>query len=261
MNRDALPYRIATTLLRPFQYLPNGPLKAQLRERLWALAGSGIFLRPLHLPRDDLLIDSGDTVVLVGCQRVEKIEAVLELIGPSGDLFIVEANSDAVDSLSNHQDADTVEIIHAAVWTDEFEAEIGVKEAMYPAVRVLEGEQYTEKDYDKTQEVQAAPLHKLLPKNTSPDYIEIAVNGTEPSVLQGCLQTLQQSGSRVYLKNYGVGGNDEPDRTPALMSRLQTIDYNAVFSPTRPWFGRIEPHDPDADILAQPQTDAGFFSF
>lgn len=255
MDRTAVPHRIASTVLQPFRRWDGGRPKVRLRAALWRLVGSGILMRGLHLPRDDLLIEPGDTVVLVGCQRLSKLDTVLELVGRDGRVITVEPNPDAYTKLKNSGKSERVTLIHAAVWDCETEATIGVGTATTPAVRVLDGGQYDASAYDRTEEVRGAPLHQLLPDGISPDYIEIAVNGTEPTVLRGCLDTLRESGARVFLKNYGIGGNGEPARTPELMSLLYSIKYAYSFAPTRPWFGRVQPHDPDGDILGYPSGD------
>lgn len=255
MDRATLPHRIASTVLQPFRRWDGGQRKARLRAGLWRLAGSGILMRRIHLPRDDLLIEPGDTVVLVGCQRLSKLDAVLELVGGDGRVIIVEPNPDAYTRLLKYETAERVTLIHAAVWESETDATIGVGTSTTPSVRVLDGGQYDASAYDRTEKVRAAPLHQLLPDGLSPEYIEIAVNGTEPTVLRGCLDTLRESGSRVLLKNYGIGGNDEPARTPQLISLLNGIKYAYAFAPTRPWYGRIRPHDPDGDILGYPSGD------
>lgn len=249
MDRAAVPHRIASTALQPFRRWDGGRRMVRLRAALWRLAGSGVLMRGLHLPRADLLIDPGDKVVLIGCQRLSKLDTVLELVGRDGRVTIIEANPDACTKLKGYGTSERVTLIHAAVWDSETDATIGVGTATTPSVRVLDGGQYDASAYDRTEEVRAAPLHLLLPNGLSPDYIEIAVNGTEPTVLRGCLDTLRESGSRIFLKNYGIGGNGEPARTPQLMSLLNNIKYSYAFAPTRPWYGRVRPHDPDGDIL------------
>lgn len=251
MNRDSLPHRGASAVLVPFRHLPSDKRKDKLRAAIWSVAGAGIVSKRAHLPRDDLLIDSNDTVILVGCQRPKRIESVLEVSGPDGTVVIIEPNPTGIETLRKHNTSSRVKFIEAAVWNEESDDLAGLMDDKNRLVQI-NNERINADGYNVVNGIRAEPLDSLLPDWICPDYVEVLVNGSEPFVLEGCLDELEKSQARILLKNFGYKSNHR-STSAELTELLSSIGYKATFAPGRIFSNRIEGNHPDGDILAQPR--------
>lgn len=195
--RTLIPKSLGIAVINLF---PEGRLKFSLRALGYRLLG--------HIPYS-ALANSGDTVVQAGCWRTETMEEWADIVGPGGEVLIIEANPVNVDILeleAERRDLSNVTIVQSAVWNEQSEVTLQVKTAS-KANKVRESSTFSvshpNDSYEEEEVVSARPIDQIINNAgvSSPDHIHVTVSGAEREAIAGMEQTLQQSGVRVFVRS------------------------------------------------------------
>lgn len=234
----------------PFSFLPNGRTKDKLRAFLFSYFSTPYLTDWLKLPRQELLIEKGDAVVMIGTSSASRVHLLADLVGPSGEVYIFEPSS--INYLKVKRAAmeyDFIVVDDRGAWNEQGEKRMALSSLTNGGHRVTEEATELPHDmYNEEQVIQVDTLDNLLGEySVSPDYLEVATAGTELQVLQGATETLSNE-MRLFVKSWGVAAHDIQDSKHDIESMLTRKGFNITTSRIREKQGTTG--IPDGDIFA-----------
>lgn len=244
------PTKTVTIPLEVFRHFPAGSLKNNLRSVAFEQLGSPRGHPRLYLPRKQLLIEPGDTLIQVGTPNVGRISLYAKLLGNNGEGIIFEPNKNNYQKLLNSaSEYSNIQIDPRAVSDSSSTVTMEVASDTPGGDRLPNlSAPDVPYEFDTTQEVEARTLDELVSDyEAEPDYIEIMINGTEPEALKGATQVMDEFSPRMLIKSYAVGVR-ENTRVDEVVEVLEEHDYQISFAPVR----KSVPNEgsPDGDIFA-----------
>lgn len=185
------------------EYVPGRRLNHLLFLGIFKLIGSG---------PEELLIDKGDSAIMVGSPNPEQIHRFASLTGERGTVLFIEPHPDNAASLRTAaSEYDNVTVIEKGVWSSKGTQELMLAHPNHPGDNkipvddIQHDNDYREENYNESIEIDVDTLDNIVGENDlQPDYIEIAVNGAELEVLHGLSNTLETylSLSRLFVKGH-----------------------------------------------------------
>lgn len=242
--------RVARVLMTPYRWVPNGRFKDAVRTGLFgALGASPVASLPwLRLPRKSLLIDPGDTAVVVGAQSEDRVPLISRLVGGDGTGVFIEPAERSYETLARAATRyDNIDVVRCAAWNEHDTYTLYTREGSYNAGRIGIDPSDYDVEYDRRERVTAKPLDDVLAdRSLEPDYVEVMVNWTELPVLEGGISTFRTCGPRLLIKGYGAG-TPEDDDVDSIVELLESQGYRTVRAPITT---SATPHGPEGDVFA-----------
>lgn len=194
-----------------------------------------------------MLIDRGDTVVLVGTPNPDRVHQLHDYVGTSGRVLILEPVPENYKQLIEGANRYSNVTIDSRAAGSKVEnkimpvADVG-NDQICPTDSPIAGQETIEIKFDLIDNI-------LSEYNICPDFIEVMVNGNEGEVLKGMSDTLRKRNARLLIKSFGYNTNVREDDNQVYQI-LQKADYRLIRSPARD--SPPSPGSPDGDILALP---------
>ncbi len=185
-----------------FRAMPEGKVKYQLRSRIMRA-------RPSIAP--ELLVNSGETVVLVGFHRIDSVMLWSDLVGPKGRILVIEAVPEYVDNLrsnlEHHLNWPLNNITYCAKGVDSQKGsgsiEIGQRAGFNKLHNREVDDGLKEDDYTHTIDIDTDTLDNIINEFGfhDVDHIQMTISGLELAALQGADRTLKADGLRIHIRS------------------------------------------------------------
>lgn len=183
---------------------------AHLRQRL----AECVLQFKQNVPRE-MMISSGDTVVQIGTPQTETVRRIAKAIGKRGKAVVVEADETNVNRLRNWLDSraiSNVKLVHQAAADRKGVLTFLVSKKWSGNHRLLDDSIVNDNDQLEIDATGSDYLRKEVPADTVDgicaannidhiDYIEIAINGAELTVLKTMPEILKKT-NRLFVKGH-----------------------------------------------------------
>lgn len=207
--------------------LPTRTLKHQASLLLFNTIGS--------IPRE-LIIDSGDSAVMVGTPNSSRVDSFGELITPGGRALFIEPHPDNHARLREAaMQYDTVTVDDRGAWSKsgtqklKLAADSNPADHKIPVENIEHDNDYRGENYTDSIEIQVEQLDRILSDhNIHPNYIEIMVNGAELEVLKGASKILRDSHPRLLVKGHARETNTGTPINRQIVELLTEYDYKTA---------------------------------
>lgn len=175
------------------------------------------------IPRE-LVIETGDSTVMVGSPNAARLREFAGLTGSSGRVLFVEPEPENVRVLERA----AADYHHAAVddrgaWTESDTRELLLADESNPADHKVPVEgvehdnDYRSENYNAAVEIEVEP-----------DYVEIMVNGAEMEVLEGATRVLETASPTLYVKGHARSVDSGDPINERIAAFLEEYGYRAV---------------------------------
>lgn len=222
------------------EYIPGRRLNHLVFLAIFKLLGSG---------PEELLIDEGDSAIMVGSPNPEQVHRFASLTGAEGTVLFIEPHPDNAASLRTaSSEYDYVTVIEKGVWSSKGTQELMLAHPNHPGDNkipvngIQHDNDYRKENYNESIEIDVDTLDNIVEENhIQPDFIEIAVNGAELEVLRGLTNTLEAYLPRLFVKGHPrEEGTGKPINT-RIVDLLHEHGYQAVIgAATEPTVGDSE---------------------
>lgn len=212
-----------------FYHLPAGSYKNKIRSTL---------IRRLNIAPREVLIDRGETAVMVGSPNPRRLHQFARSVGDHGRVLFVEPEPSNYNSLNEA----AKKYSHASVdkrgaWSERGTQTLQLGGAEYPADHKIPVEgvkhdnDYREENYKQAVDIDVAPLDEIINDiEIRPDYVEIMVNGAELEVLKGANQMLREETPKLWIKGHALVDSGEPINKE-IVNYLADYGYHTAVSP------------------------------
>lgn len=207
--------------------IPSAYLKQELFKLIFKYRG--------HHVRE-LLLNEGDTAVIVGTPNQYRVHQFARLTGDSGQVVFIEPEPNNVKSLReaareySHVDIDT-----RGAWSTSGKQVLLLGSPSNPgdhkiAVDNIEHDNdYREENYTESVDIEVAPLDSILAEyEVEPDYIEIMVNGAELEVLKGATEVLTAGRPKLLMKGHQRNATTGEPMNRRLAEYVEQYGYQTV---------------------------------
>jgi FkbM family methyltransferase len=183
-------------------FIPEGSFKNFLRK---------IILRKYPLIPRELMVNRGNTVVMVGTAKSIRIVRISKSVGKNGKVVIIEPDTQNLEShweCVRTNSLDNVKIVEKAAFSNKGKGVLLVAPKAADHKLVIEGIEH-DNDYRSDQyyissvDVDVDTVDNIVRDAELEviDYIEIAVNGGELAVLEGMGESLSRT-NRIFVKGH-----------------------------------------------------------
>ena len=193
---------IKRTIGAIFRVLPKGKLKTKLRATI-------MNARP-SMP-SELLVDPGDTVVLVGFHRIDTVMHWSDLVGKDGRILVIEAVPEYVDNLRSNLEHHLYWPIHniqyCAKGVDNKKGSGSIEIGQLAGFNKLHNRKIddglNEDDFTHTIEIETDTIDNILNECgfQNVDHIHMTISGLELAALEGSDRTLKSDGLRIHIRS------------------------------------------------------------
>ncbi|MFB6264021.1 MAG: FkbM family methyltransferase [Bradymonadaceae bacterium] len=204
-----------------------------------------------------LIIERGDNVVICGTPQTMTLARASRTVGPEGNVLIAEPAPDNFQRLEESRRQlkfDNVQLVQCACWHSSSEVTLQLAERAGDNKVDVSGIKHDNdmiETYDESVTVPAERPDRLAEEAgfSEVNYLEIAVNGAELEVLEGCDGIFESSPSiRTYIKGHALDEETGEAINRAIADKLREVGLNAVV--TRGGREEAEGDDPDWETRA-----------
>ena len=214
----------------PLRYLPEGPLKHAIRRRMLSVQH--------RLPRP-LLVNRGDTLILVGTPNPGTVRRYSRLAGRRGRVVVVEADAANVlvleGALESLPRANTT-IVPLGAWNERATVAF-LRSPISSDHRIAVSGMSHDNDYRAENtayervEIQVDTLDRILSGIgvSRANALVVTVNGAELQVLEGASALLRAHSPRVFAKGHARNAEGRPINA-AICQLLEQHGYRTIIS-------------------------------